>query len=382
MLEEILNRRNIEKALEQVERNKGAEGVDGMKWNELRPYINTNWRALRRSILKGSYKPSTVRKVEIEKAGGGTRKLGIPTVLDRMLEQAVTQWLAPIYEPKFSDRSYGYRPGRNAHQAVKQAEQYLNEGKTWIIEMDLAQFFDRVNHDKLMGKLRKEITDKGTLSLIRKFLTCGIMEDGIVSPQSEGTTQGSPVSPILSNIVLDDLDKELERRGHTFIRFADDISLYLTSETAAKRVLESITTYIEEKLKLKVNKEKTRITRPSQSMLLGFSFYAVKKGTWKARISKKSVERVKEKCNELTGRSNGMSEDARIKGLMSLITGWVNYFRIAEVAKGNLNALDAYVRTRLRTCSWKQWKQSKTRLKNLRRLGVQGPEAYHYAYSS
>jgi len=195
MLEEILNRRSIEKALEQVESNKGAEGVDGVKWNELRPYVNTNWKSLRTSVLKGNYKPSPVRKVEIEKPGGGTRKLGIPTVLDRMLEQAVAQWLEPIYEPKFSDKSYGYRPGRNAHQAIQQARQYLNEGKTWIIEMDLAQFFDRVNHDKLMGKLRKEITDKGTLSLIRKFLTCGIMEGGVASTRSEGTPQGSPLAP-------------------------------------------------------------------------------------------------------------------------------------------------------------------------------------------
>jgi len=382
MLEEILNRRVIEKALEQVESNKGAGGVDGMKWDELRPYINNSWQSLRGSILEESYAPSAVRKVEIDKTGGGKRMLGIPTVKDRLIQQAIAQWLTPRYEPKFSNRSYGYRPGKNAHQAVLQAKQYLIEGKRWVIELDLAQFFDRVDHDKLMGKLRKEITDSKTLRLIRKYLTCGIMEGGLISPRNEGTAQGSPLSPILSNIVLDDLDKELERRGHAFVRFADDVNIYVASETSAKRVMENLIIFIEEKLKLKVNREKTKVLRYSQSSLLGFGFHTPRWGVWNIRVSKKSIDRVKAKCKEITQRSNGMSEEERITRLSSLIKGWVNYIRIAKSVKGNLQKLDAYVRNRLRICQWKQWKRFSARVKNLQKLGIKGVVAYNCARSS
>jgi len=272
MLEQILDRRNIEKALVQVERNKGTAGIDGMQCSELRSYINTQWQRLRQNILQSSYEPSPVRRVEIPKPQGGKRMLGIPTVVDRMLQQAIAQWLTPMYEGEFSNRSYGFRPNRNAHQAVLQAEQYLNEGKIWVIEMDLENFFDKVNHDKLMSALSRKITDKRTRKLIRSYLTSGIMEGGVISTRSEGRPQGSPLSPLLSNIVLDELDKELEKRGHAFVRYADDVSVYVSSEASAKRVMTGITKYIEEKLRLKVNREKTRAGEPEESMLLGFLF--------------------------------------------------------------------------------------------------------------
>jgi RNA-directed DNA polymerase len=381
MLEEILDRRNIEKALKQVEANKGSGGIDGMRWEELRPYINTHWQSLRAELMEGKYKPTAVRKVEIPKPNGGTRMLGIPTVKERLLQQAIAQWLEPRYEAQFSQHSYGYRPGRNAHQAVLQAQAYLNAGKIWVIELDLEQFFDRVSHDKLLGKLRKEITDKGTLRLIRSYLTSGIMEGGIISPRKEGTPQGSPLSPILSNIVLDDLDKELEKRGHSFVRYADDISVYVSSERAAQRAMAGIVEYIEETLKLKVNLQKTQISRPIQSRLLGFSFYRSRKGNWEIGIAKKSMERVKAKCKEITKRSNATSTETKIAKLAQIIRGWVTYFSIAR-AKGDMEKLDEYVRVRLRMDKWKQWKKPKTRVANLSKLGIPKSKAYQWGNSS
>src|ERR1700676_4730199 len=255
MLEEILDIRNVEKAFKQVTANKGAGGIDGMQTDELRDYLDANWQTLRANILEGSYRPQPVRKVEIPKPQGGTRNLGIPTVLDRLFNQAICQWLSPKYEPEFSAHSYGFREGRNAHQAVLKAKKYLDEGKVWIIELDLDKCFDRVNHDKLMGLLAKRIEDKLTLKLIRSYLNSGIMEGGMVSQRVEGTPQGSPLSPLLSNVMLNELDKELQARGHSFVRYADDCSIYVRSEKSAHRVLESITKYIEERLKLKVNRE-------------------------------------------------------------------------------------------------------------------------------
>ncbi len=254
MLEEILDIRNVQKAFKQVTANKGAGGIDGIQTDELHDYLNANWQTLRKDILEGNYKPHAVRKVEIPKPQGGTRMLGIPTVTDRLLQQAIAQWLSPKYEEEFSNYSYGFRAGRNAHQALLQAQQNLNEGYEWVIELDLENFFDKVNHDKLMGLLVKKITDKRTLKLIRSYLNSGIMEDGVVSPRTEGTPQGSPLSPLLSNIVLNELDKELQARGHRFVRYADDCSIYVRSEKSAQRVMEVITDYIESKLKLKVNR--------------------------------------------------------------------------------------------------------------------------------
>lgn len=272
MLEEILSSQNVQKALKQVEANKGAGGIDTMQTDELGAYIAMHWHELKASILSGSYRPTAVRKVEIPKAGGGKRMLGIPTVLDRLIQQAISQWLSPKYEyeREFSEYSYGFRPNRNAHQAVYQAQSYLNEGKTWIVELDLEKFFDKVNHDKLMSLLEKKIGDKRTLRLIRHYLNSGIMEGGVISPRNEGTPQGSPLSPLLSNILLNELDRELQQRGHSFVRYADDCSIYVRSEKAAKRTMESITHYIEKRLKLKVNREKTKGEPTAGKHTIGF----------------------------------------------------------------------------------------------------------------
>jgi RNA-directed DNA polymerase len=380
MLEEILDYRNVQKALKQVTSNKGAGGVDGMQTDELRDYLETHWPLLKQSILEGSYRPEAVRKVEISKAQGGMRMLGVPTVMDRLWQQAISQWLSPKYEPEFSASSYGFRPKRNAHQAVLQAKKYLEEGKEWIIELDLEKFFDRVNHDKLMGLLFKRIEDKRTLKLIRSYLNSGIMEGGVVSPRIEGTPQGSPLSPLLSNIILDELDKELHERGHSFVRYADDCSIYVRSEKSAQRVLESVSGYIESKLKLKVNREKTKISRPNQSTLLGFSFYRGK-GQWEIRVSPKALERIKEKMKSKTKRIDPSSAEEKIKKMEAVIRGWVNYFCIAR-AKSAMRKLDGMVRVRLRIGIWKQWKRPRTKIRNLVKLGVNKGKACQWGNSS
>jgi RNA-directed DNA polymerase len=380
MLEEILDRRNIERALESVEANKGSSGIDDMPWNMLRPYINANWQQLRKSILEECYKPKPVREVEIDKSSGGKRKLGIPTVVDRMLTQAIAGWLMPKYEENFSKRSYGFRPNRNAHQAVLQAQSYLNEGKTWVIEFDLENFFDKVNHDRLMSMLSRKVKDKRTLKLIRMYLTSGIMAGGVTSTRSEGTPQGSPLSPLLSNVILDELDKELEKRGHSFVRYADDISVYVSSKASAERVMESITMFIERKLLLKVNRKKTKISTPEESVLLGFSFRIIK-GSYIVRIARRSVERIKQKFKAITLRSKSISETERITQLNTIVRGWVNYFKIA-MAKTLMQHLDGNVRTRLRMCSWKQWKNIKTRRRNLLKLGAKARDAFLWGRSS
>lgn len=380
MLEKILDRRNIDKALVQVMRNKGAGGVDGMQTDELRDYLNANYQSLRAKILEGSYEPSPVRKVEIPKPQGGVRMLGIPTVLDRLIQQAISQVLTVIYEEQFSKHSYGFRPNKSAHQAVKQAQSYLNEGKVWVVELDLEKFFDKVNHDRLMSVLSWTIKDKPTLKLIRSYLTSGIMEGGTVSQRTEGTPQGSPLSPLLSNIVLDELDKELEDRGHAYVRYADDCSIYVRSEKSAKRVAEGIIEYIEGKLLLKVNRTKTKISQPNESTLLGFSFFRHKDG-WEIRIGEKAVGRITERCKDITSRNNGMSEKERIGKLQSIINGWVNYFVIAR-AKTMMQNLDGLVRTRLRICQWKVWKKPARRVKGLVKLGATKQNAYQWGNSS
>lgn len=380
MLEQILSKWNIDKALGQVIRNKGAGGIDGMQTDELRDYLSTNWQSLRLKLLEGSYKPSAVRKVEIPKPQGGVRMLGIPTVLDRLLQQAISQWLMPLYEVQFSNHSYGFRPNRNCHQAVLQAQTYLNEGRIWVVELDLEKFFDKVNHDRLMSVLSRTVTDKATLKLIRSYLTSGILEGGIVSQRVEGTPQGSPLSPLLSNIVLDEFDKELEKRGHAYVRYADDCSIYVRSETSAKRVAESIIKYIEGKLLLKVNRTKTKISRPNESTLLGFSFFR-QNGGWEIRIAEKSAGRITEKVKDITSRSNGTSEGVKIGKLQSVINGWVNYFAIAK-AKTLMQDLDRLVRVRLRICQWKVWKKPATRVRNLLKLGASKQKAYEWGNSS
>ena len=379
MLEEILDIRNVQKAFKQVTANKGAGGIDGMQTDELRDYLNSNWQDMRKEILSGNYRPQAVRKVEIPKPAGGSRMLGIPTVKDRLIQQAIAQWLSPQYEEVFSNYSYGFREGRNAHQAVLQAQSNLNEGYEWIIELDLEKFFDRVNHDRLMSLLAKKITDKGTLKLIRGYLTSGIMEDGVVSPRAEGTPQGSPLSPLLSNIVLNELDKELQVRGHRFVRYADDCSIYVKSEKSAQRVLATVTEYIESKLKLKVNRGKSKVSRPTESTLLGFSFYRSEKG-WEIRIASKSLKKIKKKMKEQTQRKDPGSAKEKIKKMEAVIRGWVNYFCIAN-AKRWMEELDMMIRMRLRMGIWKQWKRPAARARNLIRLGVDKQKAYQWGNS-
>lgn len=380
MLEAIMERRNVEKALLQVERNKGVGGVDGMQTDELRDYLNTNYQQLRKEVIAGIYKPSPVKKVEIPKPHGGVRMLGIPTVKDRLIQQSLSRWLSQFYEPYFSRFSYGFRPNKNAHQAVLQAQTFLNEGKTYVIELDLEKFFDTVNHDKLMGLLMRKITDKATLQLIRQYLRSGIMEGGVVSQRIEGTPQGSPLSPLLSNIILDELDKELSKRGLSFVRYADDCSIYVRSEKSAQRVLGSITKYIENQLKLKVNKEKSKVSRPTESTLLGFSFYK-DKGKWAIRIAKKSIERIREKSKAITKRNNGSNTKQKILKIQQLVQGWVNYFSIAN-ARSAMQNLDALVRSRLRMGLWKEWKTCRTRVVNLLKLNASKQKAYEWGNSS
>jgi RNA-directed DNA polymerase len=380
MLETIMERRNLEKALLQVERNKGVGGVDGMQTDALRDYLSANYLQLRQQVLSGHYTPSPVKKVEIPKPQGGVRMLGIPTVIDRLLQQAISQWLGQFYEPNFSKLSYGFRPKKNAHQAVIQAQTFLNEGKTQVIELDLERFFDKVNHDKLMSLLMRKVSDKPTLRLIRQYLRSGIMEGGVVSQRTEGTPQGSPLSPLLSNIILDELDKELTQRRHSFVRYADDCSIYVRSKKSANRVLKSITKYIEESLKLKVNKEKSKVSRPVESALLGFSFYN-DKGKWAIRIAKKSIKRIKEKSKAITARNNGMNTAQKIARMKPIIKGWVIYFSIAK-AKSVMQELDECVRTRLRMGLWKEWKNCKTRVKHLLYLKAGKQKSYEWGNSS
>jgi RNA-directed DNA polymerase len=379
MLEEIVDIRNVQKAFKQVTANRGAGGIDGMQTDELRDYLNANWQTLRNNILEGNYKPQPVRRVEISKPGGGVRMLGIPTVTDRLLQQAIAQWLSPRYEEEFSNYSYGFRAGRNAHQAVLQAQSNLNEGYEWVIELDLEKFFDQVNHDKLMGLLAKKITDKRTLKLLRSYLNSGIMEDGVVSPRREGTPQGSPLSPLLSNIVLNELDKELAARGHRFVRYADDCCTYVRSEKSAQRVLETITEYIENKLKLKVNRDKSKVSRPSGSTLLGFSFYKSRE-KWEVRIAPESWRRIKEKMKEHTRRKDPSAAKDKIKKMEAVIRGWVNYFVMAR-AKDRMQKLDEMVRMRLRMGIWKQWKKPKARRENLIKSGINLHKAYEWSNS-
>lgn len=379
MLEEILDIRNVQRAFRRVTANKGTGGIDGMQTDELRDYLNTNWQTLRTNILEGSYRPQAVRKVEIPKAGGGVRMLGIPTVTDRLLQQAISQWLSPKYEGDFSSYSYGFRPGRNAHQAVFQAQANLNEGYTWVVELDLEKFFDKVNHDKLMSLLAVKIKDKRTLKLIRSYLSCGIMENGLASPRREGTPQGSPLSPLLSNIILNELDQTLEERGHRFVRYADDSSIYVRSRKTAYRVMDSITGYLEEELKLKVNREKSKVSRPRASTLLGFSFYGSKEG-WQMRIGPKSLRNIKQKIREHTKRNHPATISERITKLENVIRGWVNYFSIAK-ARNQLLRLDEMTRVRLRMIIWKQWKKGHARMRHLIKLGIPKGKAYEWSNS-
>ena len=380
LLEKVIDRNNLNLAYKRVKRNGGSHGVDGMKVDELLPHLKQHGNQIRRDLLDGKYRPQPVRRVEIPKPnGGGVRLLGVPTVVDRMIQQAIAQVLTPVCEKEFSDHSYGFRPGKSAHDAIKQAQVYLNEGFTTVVDIDLEKFFDRVNHDKLMYLLSRRIMDKRLLRLIRSYLESGVMIGGLVSPSREGTVQGGPLSPLLSNVMLHELDMELEKRGHRFCRYADDSNIYVKSQRAGERVMSSITEFIEQRLKLKVNRDKSAVDYVSRRKFLGFSFYAAK-GGFKIRVDAKSLKRLKDKLRLLTSRSNGWSMEARIYRLNQVIRGWVNYFSLADM-RNHCLMLDEWLRRRLRMVYWKQWKRIKTRHANLVRLSIHSRKAWEYANS-
>ena len=377
LLEEVLERNNMLLALKRVISNKGSHGVDGMKIDELREHIKKHWDTIKAKILESKYNPSPVRRVEIPKVDGGVRLLGIPTVQDRLIQQAIAQVLSRIYEPLFSNNSFGFRPRRGAKDAVTKSKQYINGGNRWVIDMDLEKFFDKVNHDILMGKLEKKIKDKRLLSLIRKYLKSGILINGVSVTSAEGTPQGGPLSPLLANIMLDELDKELEKRGHKFCRYADDNNVYVKSKRAGIRVMESMIKLIENKLKLKVNKDKSAVDFVSKRKFLGFSFYFAKGGA-EIRIHEKSIKRFKDKIKFYTNRNIGISMESRLKKLNQIMMGWINYYGIAN-AVAKLKELDKWIRRRLRACIWKQWKKISTRHRNLVKLGINKYKAWEYA---
>ena len=376
LMQRILSRDNLLLALKRVERNKGSHGIDGMKVDELRPFLHENWLFIKDSILKGKYKPSAVRRVEIPKPDGGLRLLGIPTVLDRLIQQAISQILSKVFEPQFSKSSFGFRPNKSAHQALFQAKEYINQGYGYVVDIDLEKFFDKVNHDILMHKVSKRIGDKRVLKLIRLYLNSGVMINGIKVKSEEGTPQGGPLSPLLANIILDDLDRELESRGHRFCRYADDCNIFVKSKRAGERVRKSITRFLEIKLKLKVNDEKSAVDRPAKRKFLGFTFYN-SKGIYNIRIHDKSLKRFKEKIKSITSRSYSISLEERIRKLNQITTGWVNYFSIAK-AKGIMQRLDEWIRRRLRMCIWKGWKKPKTKIRKLISFGVPPSKAYEW----
>lgn len=377
LLEDVLERDNMLKAMYRVISNKGSHGIDGMKTDELREHVKRTWTTVKSKLLEGKYNPSPVRRIEIPKPDGGIRLLGIPTVQDRMIQQAIAQVLSEIYEPTFSESSFGFRPNRGAKNAIKQSETYINQGYRWVVDMDLEKFFDKVNHDILMGKLEKKIKDRRLLKLIRKYLESGVLVNGIKVSSEEGTPQGGPLSPLLANIMLDGIDKELEKRGHKFCRYADDCNIYVKSKKAGIRVMDSVTKLIENNLKLKVNKNKSAVDLVTNRKFLGFSFY-YRKGKFKIRIHDKSIKRFRDKIRDITNRNRGISIDERILRLNDSIRGWINYFGIAD-AKRKLKLLDSWIRRRLRACLWKQWKKTKTKYKNLIKLGISKSQAYQFA---
>lgn len=377
LLEKILAPDNMNRAFKKVRSNKGSHGIDGMTVDELLPYLKEKGDRIKQAIMEGTYSPKPVRRVEIPKPDGGTRLLGIPTVLDRVIQQAIAQVLSPIYEKEFSDNSYGFRPGRDAHQAIRKCKEYIDAGYKWTVDIDLAKYFDTVNHDKLMRILSRTIKDGRVLSLIRKYLQSGVMINGVVIDTEEGTPQGGNISPLLSNIMLNELDKELTKRGLKFCRYADDCNIHVKSRKAAERVMSSITRFLEEELKLKVNKEKSAVDRPWKLKFLGFSFY-LKKGEARIRVHPKSVKKLKAKLKAVTGRSNAMSINERIIKLKQIINGWVNYFGISDMGK-LAKELDEWLRRRIRMCYWKHWKRIKTRHDYLVRLGIDNRKAWEYA---
>ena len=379
LMEEVCERENCKQALARVKANKGSPGVDGMTVHDLSGYLKQHWPAIREQLLSGTYKPQPVKRVEIPKPDGGVRKLGIPTVLDRFIQQAVMQVLQRKWDRTFCEHSYGFRPGRSAHQAVAQAQKYIAEGYRWVVDLDLEKFFDRVCHDKLMAKIAERISDKRLLKLIRAFLTAGVLENGLVSPVDEGTPQGGPLSPLLSNIMLDEFDQELEQRGLRFARYADDSNIYVRSRRAGERVMESITRFLTNRLKLKVNQQKSAVARPRERKFLGFSF--TNAGIPKRRIAPKAVDRFRERVRELTSRTRGVSIERMADELTRYMRGWIGYFGKCETPSV-LERLEQWARRRLRSVIWKQWKRSSVRFAELRQRGVSKDLATQTAGSS
>jgi RNA-directed DNA polymerase len=367
LMETVVERENLKKALAQVKRNKGAPGIDGMTFEDLAPYLKEHWPTIRAQLLDGSYRPQPVRRVEIPKASGGMRPLGIPTVLDRFIQQAVMQVLQAKWDRTFSEASFGFRPGRSAHQAVAKAQAYIASGHDVVVDIDLEKFFDRVNHDILMGLVAKRVSDKRILKLIRGFLTAGMLADGLVSPTEEGTPQGGPLSPLLSNLMLDVLDKELEKRGHCFVRYADDCNIYVRSQRAGERVMASIDRLLAKRLKLKVNNAKSAVAKPRVRKFLGFSFTGGTKP--KRRIAPQAIDRFKAKVRELTRRTGGRSLSQVVKELSCYLVGWRGYFGFCETPSV-LRKLNEWIRRRLRVLAWKQWKGGRTRFAERRHRGV------------
>ena len=378
LLDEMLRRENMFTALERVKRNAGAAGVDGMTVDELDGFLREQWVRIREELRNGTYHPQPVRRVDIPKPGGkGTRTLGIPTVLDRLLQQALLQVLQPIFDPTFSDASFGFRPDRGTHHAIERARALIASGRKWVVDLDLAKFFDRVNHDVLMARVARRIKDKRVLLLIRRFLQAGMMEGGVVSPRVEGTPQGGPLSPLLSNILLDELDKELEARGHAHVRYADDCNVYVRSEAAGKRVMSSLERFLGERLRLTVNREKSAVARPWERTFLGYTF--TRNRPVKLKVSPESERRLKDKLRPILRAGRGRGLKQTIEQLRPILVGWRAYFRKAEV-KSAFQTLDVWIRRKLRGIVWRQWKRPRTRVKKLVSKGLPLAEAQRAAY--
>lgn len=378
LMEAVVERSNMLTALHRLESNKGAAGEDGMTVAELRAYLKEQWPRIRESLLSGEYEPKPVMRVEIPKPDGkGVRKLGIPTVVDRLIQQALHQVMSPIFDPRFSGSSYGFRPGRSAHNAVKQAREYVREGRRWVVDLDLEKFFDRVNHDILMARVARKVKDKRVLLLIRRYLQAGVMEEGLMVASVEGTPQGGPLSPLLSNIMLDDLDKELERRGHKFCRYADDCNVYVRSRHAGERVMESLTRFLEQKLRLQVNREKSAVGRPWERKFLGYSMTFHMKALLK--VAPQSVKRIRLKFQELFRIGVGRNLERFVReDLNPVIRGWANYFHLSET-RGTFEELDEWLRRKLRCMLWRQWKRVWTRFKRLQARGLDEARAWKSA---
>jgi group II intron reverse transcriptase/maturase len=366
-LEDALERTNLQRALHRVEHNSGAPGIDAMTTAELRPYLRTNWPTIARALITGSYRPRAVRRVEIAKPGGGVRPLGIPTVLDRFLQQALLQVLTPIFEREFSPHSYGFRPRRSAHQAVRAARRHIQDGYSVVVDLDIASFFDRVNHDALMGRLARRVSDERILMLVRRYLEAGVMVEGMKVRTEEGTPQGGPLSPLLANILLDDLDRELTARGHRFVRYADDCNVYVRSSRAGERVMAGVRKFLQSRLRLQLNEKKSAVDRAWKRPFLGFAFHFGER--IKVRLDRESLRRVKAVLRQYTRRNRSIAMAKRIAQLDRYLMGWLAYFALAETPS-TFEELDKWLRRRLRACRWKEWKRGHTRKRNLQSLGV------------